>query len=269
MPDTEITIIVEGELEDVPARSFVQAAQNFLILLRDLDINISHRSQGSIRWVIGKLHKGSPAEFSYRAVIPTRGTDYGAEIIRDCFEGLESLSEGKRPPTAFRQRALTAARNLASVRSHAGIKSVRMQSNGRSMTITAKIVAGVDELLQQSFEAVGSIEGFLETFTVHDQRMFRVYDAIYNRGIECFFTPEVFQKVDKEIKLDDLPVRVIVTGHVRSDPFGKPEAMKVSQMRVFPKESDLPTPSQMRGIAKGMTEGQKAEDYLRKIREGE
>ena len=157
MPDTEITIIVEGEFEDVPARSFVQAARHSLAILQDLDANISHKAQGSIRWVIGRLHKGSPAEISYRAVNPTTGTDFSAEIARNYLDGLEMLSAGKRPPSVFHERSLQAARNLAHIRGHAGIKSLRVQSNGRSMVITEKIAASVDDLLEQSFEAIGSI----------------------------------------------------------------------------------------------------------------
>ena len=41
------------------------------------------------------------------------------------------------------------------------------------------------------------------------------------------------------------------------------DALEEEHKRV---ESKLPKPSQLRGLAKGMTEGQKAEDYLRELR---
>ena len=42
---------------------------------------------------------------------------------------------------------------------------------------------------------------------------------------------------------------------------------KVSDMRLFPDEADLPKPSQLRGLVKGMTDGKLAEDYLRELRD--
>jgi hypothetical protein len=40
----------------------------------------------------------------------------------------------------------------------------------------------------------------------------------------------------------------------------------VTDFRTVVEEDALPKPSQLRGLVKGMTAGEKAEDYLRKLR---
>ena len=118
----------------------------------------------------------------------------------------------------------------------------------------------IDELINSSYLSEGSVEGVMEMATVHDNNYFRVYDAIQGWGVPCYFQKDSLDEVAKA-----LGKRVSITGRLRSDRLGKPSAVQVSDIRILGFEP-LPTPSEVRGIAKGMTGGLKAEEYLREVR---
>ena len=123
-----------------------------------------------------------------------------------------------------------------------------------------RISVNIDELIDKSYLSEGSVEGVIEMVTVHDNNYFRVYDAIQGWGVPCYFRRESIDDVRNAFGK-----RVSITGRLRSDRLGKPEAMQVSDIRILGL-GPLPTPSEVRGIAKGMTGGLKAEEYLRRVR---
>ena len=118
----------------------------------------------------------------------------------------------------------------------------------------------VDEMVNRYYVSNGSVEGVMEMVTLHENTYFRIYDAIRGWGVPCYFRRESIDDVRNAFGK-----RVSITGRLRSDRLGKPEAMQVSDIRILGLEP-LPTPSEVRGIATGMTGGLKAEEYLRRVR---
>ena len=122
------------------------------------------------------------------------------------------------------------------------------------MQVSQRISVNIDELINKSYLSEGSVEGVIEMVTVHDNSYFRVYDAIQGWGVPCYFRQESLDEVRNA-----LGKRVSITGRLRNDRLGKPESVQVSGIRILGLER-LPTPSEIRGIAKGMTGGLKAEE---------
>lgn len=259
MTASEIIITVQGETEEVPARGFVEAISGSLEVLSELDSAISHKRAGTLRWMIGSLKYESPAMVTLRAVPLSEEVDVSAEVAQSYLGGLRVLQEGKNLPEIFSEAALNAVKQLARISD--GVKAIRIQHKRDVIRITEQLAANIDELVSRTFESVGSVEGRLEMVTIHSQRYFRVYEPVHGRGVVCYFPLELL-----EIVKESLGGRVVVSGRLRSDRFGRPESITVTDFRVVPEEEALPKPSVLRGLVKGMTAGEKAEEYLRKLR---
>ncbi len=261
MAATEISIIVDGRAEYIAAQDFIDALGNNVEILRDLDAALSMKHRGTLRWVLGALSYGSPATVTLHAIPTSEEGDYGPEVTKAYLDGLEQLREGKTLPPNFSDDALDAVKRLARLSTN-GIKAIQVRHGQRSVDITEQVAVNIDELIGKSYESTGAIEGMVKMVTVHEQRYFRIYDAVYGWGVRCYFRPELFETV--RLGLDK---RMIATGRIRSDRAGKPQSMHVEAIDLLPDVEKLPKPSDIRGIAKGMTEGKPAEDYLRELRD--
>ena len=259
MAASEIIITVQGDTEEVPARGFVEAVSSSLEVLSELDSAISQKRAGTLRWVIGALKYESPAVVTLRAVPVSEEVDVSAEVAQSYMDGLKSLQEGKSLPPIFSEAALNATKRLARIQE--GIKAVKIRHKKETIQITERLAVNIEELVSRTYESVGSIEGTLEMVTIHGQRYFRAYEPVHGRGVVCYFPSDLLGTVKSF-----LGARVVVSGRLRSDRFGKPESMTVTDLRALPEEEKLPRPSDLRGLAKGMTAGETAEEYLRKLR---
>ena len=255
----EIIITVQGETEEVSARGFVEAVSNSLEVLAELDSAISHKRTGTLRWVIGALKYESPATITLRALPLSEEVDVSAEVAQSYLGGLKLLQEGKSLPQIFSEAALNAVKRLARISD--GVKAIKLQYKREVVRITEQLAVNIDELVSRTFESVGSVEGRLEMVTIHSQRYFRVYEPVHGRGIVCYFPAELLETVKRS-----LGARVVASGSLRSDRFGRPESITVTGFRIVPEEEALPKASELRGLVKGMTAGEKAEEYLRKLR---
>lgn len=256
----ELSVVINGTAERIDAEAFVNALRCSLDILGELDAAISLRRRGILRWAIGVLQRESPAVVSFQAVPMEHAVDISPQVVASYLDGLELLATDGTLPPLFSDDALEALKRLARLTSD-GQLSLEVRSGQRSVILRERVAAAVDELIGHTYTATGSVEGTLEMVTVHGQGYFRVYDSIHGWGVPCYFQTQILDTIRSS-----LGHRVVVNGTVRNDRMGKPLNMRVESLEIFPQEADLPTPVQLRGIAKGMTQGRSAEDYLREIR---
>ena len=259
MVAAEITVSVEGHTPDLLAQSFLDVMDRSLEILGDLDAGIAMRRRPTLRWVIAYMHIGSPAVMTLKALPPPTGKDVSRDVVNRYVEGLELLTQGGRLPEFFSKDALTSAKRLADL-TRGNERVVIIRSPNRSVQVSQRISMNIDELIGGSYLSEGSVEGVMEMVTVHDNNYFRVYDAIQGWGVPCYFQREHIDEVRNA-----LGKRVSITGRLHSDRLGRPETMQVSNIRILGL-GPLPTPKEVRGIAKDMTDGLKSEEYLRRVR---
>ena len=259
MVAAEITVSVEGETPDLLAQPFLAAMGYSLEILKDLDASITMRRWPTLRWAIAYMHIGSPAVMTLKGLSPATGKDISQDVVKHYVDGLELLRQGGQVPNFFTEDALNAAKQLADL-TRGNERVVIVRTPNREVKVNQRISVNVDELIKNSYNSEGSVEGVVEMVTVHDNNYFRVYDAVQDWGVPCYFRQERLEEVRNA-----LGKRVSITGRLRSNRLGKPESVQVSGIRILGLEP-LPTPSEIRGIAKGMTGGLKAEDYLREVR---
>jgi hypothetical protein len=94
-----LRVTIQGELGRISAVSFLTIINKSLDVLQDLDRRISEERNGSVRWVVADLGRGS--SFVTLEARPVRGDrDYGEPVLEYFTSGVEQMRvEAIRPPT--------------------------------------------------------------------------------------------------------------------------------------------------------------------------
>ena len=257
MANSDISIRLGNESGQVSAKAFVDSIRHTLTILGCVEAELTMRESGSIRWMIRELSYSSPALATLGA---EQDNDISAQVVSTSIQGLDALGRGQRQPRHFSESALLAARDLSKIAEHAGCR-VSVVHQSQTVAVAGLSRTAVSDTTAEYFHSIGSIEGRLETASVRSRPYLRVYDAVHDRGVTCYFSDSQMEQVRK-----GLGKRVIVSGNVKSDRQGNPESIRVSNIEVA---DDIPapvTPSELRGLWRGETEGHTAKQYLREVR---
>ncbi len=230
--------------EDIPLGAFLNAARKFSDLLSELDAAVS--GSRNLDWSIVDLSVGS----ANLAVEPTLrqegGIDHGGMIISSALSGLALIEREAKRPDHFTDEALKTAKEL--VWSISGkverIAVFGKAGNGTTqrVPVTQRMAVHIDQLIGTSSVATGSVEGALETLTIHKETAFTIYDVITARRIRCI--------CDRDT-LDQLTVylgkRLLVKGEIRFNIHNEPTSVKVESFRPLG-NSKLPQAEDIRGL---------------------
>ena len=93
---------------------------------------------------------------------------------------------------------------------------------------------------------IGTIEGDLEDPIIQGRKRFLLYDRLAGRKIVCYFGDAISWEEIKNL----FGKRIAVTGKIRSRRSGERASINVSSVYVFPREEDLPSPDEVRGLMK-------------------
>ena len=257
MSNSDITIRLGHDSGQLSAQAFVDSIKHTLTILNCVEAEMAMRESGSIQWMIRELSYSSPAQATLGA---EQDTDIAAQVASASFDGIDELSRGKSQPRHFSDAAIEAASDLSKISDDGGYR-LRFIRQGRTVEVAGPPRTSVAETNIQYFNSIGSIEGRLEAASVRNQPYLRVYDAVHDRGIKCYFSDPQLEQVRS-----GLGRRVIISGNVRSNRLGNPESMRVSKIEVVDDSAERVMPSDLRGLWRGETEGMKAEHYIREVR---
>jgi hypothetical protein len=145
------------------------------------------------------------------------------------------------------------------------VKNTTLLFNGHTFDLSPKVQNEVDKALAVDDECEGSIEGMLEQINIHDgANTFHIYPSIGPRKLTCNFPSKLYDEAVSAVGR-----RVEVTGTLRYR-FGasKPHQIVVSQIEIFPPDSELPSWDDLRGRAPGATDELSSEAFVRELRNG-
>ena len=257
MTNSDISIRLGNDAGQVSAEAFVDSIRHTLTILECVEAGLTMRESGSIMWMIRELSYSSPAQATLRA---EHEDTVSAQVVSATMEGLDVLSRGQRQPQHFSESALLAAKELSKIAEQAGYR-VSVVHQSQTVAVAGLSGMAVADTTAEYFHSTGSVEGRLETASVRSRPYLRVYDAVHDRGVICYFSDSQMEQVRK-----GLGKRVIVSGNVKSDRQGNPESIRVSNIEVADDTPAPVTPSELRGLWRGETEGHTAEQYLREVR---
>lgn len=251
--------------EPVSLTAFARLTAEMTELLTELDR--ARSDEPAVDWIITDLDIGS-------AIVEVEGqpltsvADVSPVIVREAMMALEHAGTGQ-PKPEVPQAAWRHAVNVAEiVRERA--TTVEIKSNGAELRLVPRSMAAPEQPAAEeearTTQAVSTVEGSLDTVYLHDpdERHFDLWDAIYGRRVRVDITAEHVPDVRR-----GLEERVRVHGLVTFDHRGRPHRISdVRSIRVLGL-GHLPGPRDLRGLARGLTRGLGAEEWVRRMRDAE
>jgi hypothetical protein len=171
------------------------------------------------------------------------------EAIKVVISGFRKMEHGTSDIPHFNRKALQAAKDLGTILAKPGKEGITLielrAGNGKAISITARTSEIVASKIGVQHQAYGSIEGRLQTITERGTFQFVVYEALSDRGINCFIPQEKFKEAHAAFGK-----RVSISGVVQYDRAGMPVSIKVETIRIFREIDELPPIEQFRGVLK-------------------
>ena len=249
-----------GEPPGISFKSFLQACNSSLKVIDELDSAISGGS-GMLEWVVSDLSIGSlvvEAESHSRV----KGRDTGPEVVRAFMSGLRQIEEEGTTPTYFSETGLRHARRLMTVIGHNGTRGILISNSEETVALTASASVNVEQLLKIRHRTIGSVEGKLETISVHGSKpKFLIYQSSNKKAVMCLFEPELLESAKTA-----LGQRVLAAGVVLYNVKGEPVRVVVERIRILRHGTELPSISDVTGSDPDFTGGLESVEYLRKMR---
>lgn len=244
-PDADIHLGVEGQVTLAGLTRLVESWTDFL---DEIGKSVTgHPSARAVRYVVTEASGGS---FTLRVRPQPASEDVPAHVIPriapTVISGIRELQRQAKRPRHFSDDALDKLRDLARL---TGPETPTLTVNGggrddRPVALSSEVLAHVEAVLTPAFRTIGTIEGELEGLIIHGRKRFLLYDRMAGRQVVCYFGDAVSWE---EIR-DLFGKRMAVTGEIRSRRSGERASINVSSYYVFPREEDLPSAEEVRGL---------------------
>lgn len=214
-------------------------------------------STGAVSYGIADLQLGS-AVVTLEPVAAADETAPTAEMVGLFHHTVDALAHGKPVDPRLGSDDLRVFRRLIEPIHR---KSKEVWVNGTPLT--AEFAAHIDEILATSFPSHGRVTGRLERLNLHGRLEFVLYPPIRGFAIRCRFRPELFEDVRRALRRN-----IAVTGKLfflAERPF--PDRVEVETLEILPRDEELPSLRQLRGMAKACTGEKTSLEFVRALRD--
>ncbi len=223
-----IRLQIDGPPGTIPVEAFLAAARYELAILRDLDAAISGLPKGSLQWVVKDLRIGSTIlDVSSKSTLPDE--DFGDEVSRSIVNSINSIERDNRTPAYLSRLGMLNAKRLIDIPKHFrlnGQLSLLNVDENTSAIVSQQSTKNIEGLLSVTQKSIGSIEGRLDTVSVHTKPKFILYENRTRRAITCNFD---YDKWIDAVKAN-LRVKVLVSGELLSNTRGETLRIQVSNI---------------------------------------
>jgi hypothetical protein len=217
--------------------------ETFMAFLHELGKSMADTTRDPVEWIVrGTTHGSLDLALDTEALSDRTPVDLPPAIKRAAALGLRVLHGGAERPEFYTDRVLEAARDFASLADDD--VPIRVGDAAGAITITPVMKLHIEQLLVAPIIVTGTVEGKLESVTVHDKRVFNIFDPLTRQRIECHFAHRI--KVEEIARA--IERRVSVTGEIHYRESGEIARVKAEQLSVTPLDADLPTADDVRGI---------------------
>ncbi|MFY9822069.1 MAG: hypothetical protein WAM82_11855 [Thermoanaerobaculia bacterium] len=235
-PANRLTLYLEGPR--ITADRFVRAVNAFFDLITEVAEQVEGRKR-PVRWIVSVEPGSVQLNSDPQALKPFVKVGKIANTIVD---GMRSLDRSSKRPEGFSNLALRKAKDLGGVADGVDIERAKIRLSRKAASVRKDTVAHVDRILGVTSTAFGSVEGTLETFSIHGGPHLAVYDSLTGRKIECIVPPEKLEEYWK-----NFGKRVYVFGLIRYNREGEPLSIEVENLEELPTHG-LPTAEDVYGI---------------------
>ncbi len=201
MAKDTITFILYGE---VPLESFSEAIERWAKLIDALSREVGQRTD--IEWEIAKLQSSNPT-----VTIKGRSPDINAVEKVVVAQGIVWKALEHNDPIPYSDFIGSKARAITQILD-GKITQIEIKTDEDSAVVEQAF--DVDFKSAEDDYSFGTVTGYIETITKHNQLSFTVYDLVFNRAIVCKFSEEQKRKV-----LSGWERRVRISGKIYRNAF--------------------------------------------------
>lgn len=260
-----VRIKIDGQPGQVTLAAFLGVVSNVGRILAELDAAISEQPHGSLDWVVDDLFTGSlGAELRSEPRTLDR-EDAGAAVVRAFVGGWQTIETEGRTPPLFSPDAMQRAKSIVRFIGKEGATGIEISDTNETVELSPKSAVNVTQLLKEQRRSRGSVEGKLETVSVHRGARVIVYHSRTRKAIRCRLPDELLEQASTAMRLRQ---RVIVSGTIFSNGKGEPLRIDVTKLRILPPDSELPRYNDIGGHYPDFTGEMSTRDYIRSIRVG-
>ena len=256
-----LTITFGDKKKNLSVDALRSALENALVMLQDLESEFVTAGT-NVRWEIAKIKMQSPCTVTFRAVVDAKnGTAISNRMTKAAIHDLRALELNGVMPKHLGESGLQAVKNLvADAKKEDSPLKVGTGKNDQ-FVLTDKATKKVNDIVEKArlYVDVSTIEGMLDTVSVHGGNSFFVWETLTNYKVECAITNETHFNLWKEY----LGKRVALTGrvHYRNH---VPKRIVVESAIVMKDQSQLPQLDKMEPI--DLTGDTPSEEYIRRLR---
>jgi len=240
----EISLRIDGAL--ISPEDFKRAVHAFVEILLTVTEDISRGGKKPL-WNMS-VRAGSTI-FVAKAVPDVETRRAAREAIKRVRSEVGKIERGRFSTSRLPQRAFYAVKELASLQAkpnQIGINKIEIgNGDGKGLFITHRAADVLKKNLGAQSSAYGSIEGKLSTISERNTFQFVVYDALTDRGVNCFIEKDQFKDAHGAFGR-----RVCVSGTIHYDRDGRALSIKAEKIRVLRELSELPEIASFRGLLK-------------------
>ena len=232
-------------------------------MLREYDCAISHESRSTLEWLITNVSAGSLIlETKSRSTMPEK--DFGHGIVDAYLTGWAHIEHAGTSPPYLSEAGMNAARRIVQRIGKEGVTGVEISSIDRRITLTGRAFDNVERLVSETDKSPGSVEGTLETVSIHGSYRFTIYHSRTKKAIRCDI-PAGSDLLDQA--KEALGSRVLVAGLLRTNMCGEPLRILANTLRIFPENQELPSIASLGGRYPDLTGDVTTRDFIRSIRD--
>lgn len=228
---------------EVSLSQLVSAGSIFAALLREVAREYSGSAR-AVKWIVEVAPGSVRLPIKGHSVSEKLSDAAVPEIVSAVVGGIKTLNERPVRPPFFNDQALREAKALANLVSD-DLPRIVVNNGSVGSDATRQLMDHVDQVMGEGRESIGAIEGKLQALNIHEKPpRFAIFDLLTDQRIECYFGATV----DLEEVLRGVGRRVAVSGLIKTRGSGERFSIEVRGLRVFPAESELPSPDDVRGI---------------------
>jgi hypothetical protein len=231
------------DAHEVSLAQLVSASSIFAALLREVSREYAG-SERAVKWTVDVRSGSVTLPIKGRSTSDRLSDEAVPEIVTAVVGGLQTLNEQPVRPRFFNDQALREAKALANLVNE-DLPRIAVMNGEMGTDATRQLMTHVDQVIGEGRESIGAIEGKLQALNIHEKPpRFAIFDLLTDERVECYFGTDV----DLEEVLRGVGRRVAVSGIIKTRATGERFSIDVRSLRVFPPESELPTPDDVRGI---------------------
>ena len=264
MADNRLVVTMKGPTAargDVRLDDFLQFLLDLRSALNETDRAVSRSDEPTAFYTVTDLRRNSPAMVVLRAQTRDPDIDLRGRVLTKFVGGIAQIMAGKSPSGLTAQLLLDyqdLARHLRSGLREASFKHGKVEAK-----VSSDFGDRLDALVGPDRSEHGEMSGMLDIVNVRARPFFWLFPLGRER-VRCYFPARLLEQVGAAIKH-----HVTVSGDMRfRGHILQPFSINVEHVDVHEADADLPSLMALRGIAPNATNGERSEEFVRRLRDG-